>query len=157
MARADIALTPAEIAAFLDEHHLVHVATLRSSGMPHLVTLSYIVLDQRIAFWSYAGAQKIVNLRRDPRLACLVEDGDAPDTVVGVELEGTARLVADRATIQEIGRRVYERTTGVPADDAMLQRMGADKRVGVIVEPERIASWDHRKIKGGYLGRGLSG
>jgi len=50
-----------------------------------------------------------------------------------------------------IGRSVFERYIGEVTDETQpfLESTGA-KRVGVIVHPDRIVSWDHRKLGGQY-------
>jgi PPOX class probable F420-dependent enzyme len=151
--RQAVQLSEAEIADFLAAHTKVQVATLDRSGGPHLTTLYYIVDDHgRLAFWTYRSSQKIVNLRRDARIACLVEEGDAYFDLRGVSIRGRATLVEDFERIRNLGARVAARLAGV-ADVAELGPEGekivdvqATKRVGVIVEPEKVASWDHSKL-----------
>ncbi len=66
----------------------------------------YTLIDGRIAFWTYRTSQKARNLARDPRLACLVEDGADYFELRGVQVTGTVRLVADQAGVLDIGRRI---------------------------------------------------
>jgi hypothetical protein len=49
--------------------------------------------------------------------------------------------------VLEIGRSVADRMAGVPAE-ALEEYVAhtARKRVGYVVEPARIVSWDHRKL-----------
>ncbi|MDX6233360.1 MAG: hypothetical protein QOH68_2375 [Nocardioidaceae bacterium] len=148
-------MTPVEIDQFLRDHHFMHLATARPGGMPHLVSMWYGLIDGHVAFWSYAKAQKILNLRRNPQLACQIEDGQHPSEVRGIEIEGTARFVEDLAEVAAVGRAVNTQGFGQAPTDEALERMGVRKRVAVIVEPVRIASWDHRKIPGGYLGSAI--
>ncbi len=149
--RARVRMSDAEVAAFLAEASKVQVATLNADGSPHLTTLFHVVLDGRIAFWTYARSQKIRNLERDPRIGCLVEDGDEYLELRGVSVSGTADLVRDEATVRRIGTAVVQRMAG----SADLGELGAGeverqvpKRVGVLVRPERVASWDHRRMRG---------
>ncbi|HKY57367.1 MAG TPA: pyridoxamine 5'-phosphate oxidase family protein [Aeromicrobium sp.] len=148
--RQSVQLDDAEIAEFLASHMKVQVATLDSTGGPHLTTLYYVLDDDgRIAFWTYASSQKIVNLRRDPRIACLVEDGDEYFDLRGVSIRGRAQLVEDFEGIKAIGRKVATAMAGVAdlgAEGDAIVEAQARKRVGVIVEPVKVASWDHGKL-----------
>lgn len=148
--RQAVQLDDAEIADFLASHMKVQVGTLGRDGGPHLTTLYYILDDEgRIAFWTYASSQKIVNLRRDPRIACLIEDGDAYFDLRGVSIRGRAQLVEDFDGILTIGRKVASRMAGgidLGEEGEALVAAQARKRVGVIVEPEKVASWDHGKL-----------
>jgi PPOX class probable F420-dependent enzyme len=145
-----VQLDDAEIAEFLASHMKVQVGTLDASGGPHLTTLYYVVDDDgRIAFWTYGSSQKIVNLRRDPRIACLIEEGDEYFDLRGVSIRGRAQLVEDFDGIKAIGRKVVTAMAGgadLGAEGEAIVDAQARKRVGVIVEPVKVASWDHSKL-----------
>lgn len=147
--RDAVRMTPDEQSAFLADRIKVQVATVGRDGMPHLTTLFYVLDEGRIAFWTYAASQKVANLRRDPRVACLVEDGEAYDELRGVSIRGRASLIEEYDEIRALGARVLARMAG----GADLGDLGdqivdaqARKRVGVVIEPETVASWDHRKM-----------
>jgi PPOX class probable F420-dependent enzyme len=146
-------MTPAEVDEFLAGRHVMNVATIGRDGRPHLVAMWYGFLDGKPAFWTFAKAQKVVNLRRDPRLTCLVEDGDVYEELRGVELVATGTIVEDYDAVLEIGKSVGLRYTGpVALSEAALPFLEAQarKRVGVVLHVERVVSWDHRKLGGGY-------
>jgi PPOX class probable F420-dependent enzyme len=140
-------MTDAEIAAFLAGHRKVQLATINRDGTPHLVAMYYVMLGGQIAFWTYRTSQKALNLARDPRLACLVETGEEYFDLLGVQVTGIARCIEEPAGVLEIGRGVAAAMGGVPAG-AVEEYVAhaARKRFGYIVEPQRIASWDHRKL-----------
>jgi PPOX class probable F420-dependent enzyme len=153
MARRDgVRMEDAEIGDFLAGNVKVQVASLGKDGAPHLTTLFYVVLDGRIAFWTYARSQKVRNLERDPRVSALVEDGTDYLELRGVSITGTARLVRDPDRVLEIGSAVAVRMVGAKTLDDLgevgrdLVEKQAAKRVAVIVHPVRVASWDHRKL-----------
>jgi hypothetical protein len=105
------------------------------------------MLGGRIAFWTYRSSQKARNLARDPRVTCLVETGEEYFELRGVQVVGTARCVEDPAGVLEIGRGVAAVTTGMTADAlAEYTARTARKRVGFVVEPLRVISWDHRRL-----------
>jgi PPOX class probable F420-dependent enzyme len=142
-----VTMTDAEVAALLGSSRKVQLATINPDGTPHLVTMFYALIGGRIAFWTYQTSQKARNLARDPRLACLVEDGDDYFELRGVQVTGTVHRVEDQAGILDIGRRIAGGLGGVPADalDEYVAH-AARKRVGFIVAPQRVVSWDHRKL-----------
>lgn len=148
--RDAVKLTDDETRALLAENMKVQIATIGPDGAPHLSTLFYVLDDEgRIAFWTYGRSQKIVNLRRDARITALVEDGTDYFELRGVSITGTARLVEEYDDILALGARVASRMV----DGADLGEFGdqmvakqAQKRVGVIVVPDKVASWDHRKM-----------
>jgi PPOX class probable F420-dependent enzyme len=137
-------MSPTEVAAFLAAGRKVQLATINRDGTPHLVTMFYGMRDGRIAFWTYRTSQKARNLARDPRLTCLVEDGDGYFELRGVQLRGTVEFVDDVAAV---GRLIAAQLAGVPADELdSYVAQAAAKRVAYVVRPEHVASWDHRKL-----------
>lgn len=139
-----------EVAAFLAGRRKVHVATLGRDGGPHLMPMYFLVLDGAVTFWTYTASQKIANLRRDPRITVMAEDGEAYFDLRGVQIAGQAHLTADPTLVTAFGERLYERYFG-PLDEngrAYVARSAA-KRTRVTVEPLRVVSWDHRKLNGG--------
>ena len=70
----------------------------------------YALLDGRIAFWTYRTSQKARNLARDPRLTCLVEDGEDYFELRGVQVAGVVR--PDRRPGRGAGDRPPHRGRG---------------------------------------------
>jgi PPOX class probable F420-dependent enzyme len=140
-------MTTQEAAALLDAARKIQLATINPDGTPHLVTMFYVLIDDRIAFWTYRVSQKARNLARDPRVTCLVETGEDYFELRGVQVNGIARSVEDFEGVLGIGRRIAAGLQGVPADalDDYVAKQ-ARKRTGYIVEPTRVVSWDHRKL-----------
>ena len=140
-----------EISAFLEAGRDLQVASINVDGTPHLVTMWYAMQDGEIAFWTYGKSQKIINLRRDPRLTVLVATGEVYEQLKGVSIQGQAEIVDDPDDVLRYGEAVYERYWG-PLNDTVregVRAMGA-KRVVIVVKPDKILSWDHSKLGGSY-------
>jgi PPOX class probable F420-dependent enzyme len=146
-----IKMTPEELQAFLDGRRTMNVATIGPSGHPHVHAMWYGFVDGKPAFWTFGKSQKILNLRRDPKITALVEDGDTYSELRGAELFGTGRIVEDPAEIVAIGVAVAERYTGPVTDQSRpFIEAQAGKRLGVVIDVERVVSWDHSKLGGTY-------
>jgi PPOX class probable F420-dependent enzyme len=145
--RAQIEMSAEEIDAFLAEKHTMSMATVNRDGSIHLVAMWYGFLEGEVAFETKAKSQKAVNVRRNPAITVMVEAGDTYEQLVGVQIQGRAEVVDDPERMFELGISVYERHVGPYCKDrrkyveAML-----NKRVVIKVHPERVASWDHRKL-----------
>jgi PPOX class probable F420-dependent enzyme len=145
-------MTEGEIAEFLAPARNLQVATINQDGTPHLVTMYYAVIDGKIVFWTYRKSQKVLNLRRDPRITVLVEDGKEYGELRGVQITGRAALSEDHDAVMAVGERLFVRYFGDDLNDAARAGVEASaaKRVSITVEPDRIVSWDHTKLGGGY-------
>lgn len=152
MSRRDmIRMNKEEIRALLEEQRIVQIATIDHDGWPHLIAMWYIVVNDQVVFWTYAKSQKVLNLRRDARLTCLVETGDGYTELRGVQIKGRAIIRDDYETVQRLGAIIWERYNG-PLTETSRHMVAAQaaKRVIIFVEPVEIVSWDHRKLAGGY-------
>jgi PPOX class probable F420-dependent enzyme len=145
--RAQIAMSAAEVTAFLDEQRVVTCATLGRDGWPHLMPLWYVVRAGELWAWTYAKSQKVRNLERDARCTLQVETGDTYDQLRGVMIKAEATI--HREHVLELGVEIFERYTGAPVDPEAL-RAQAVKRVGLQFVVRSVASWDHRKLAGVY-------
>src|SRR5262249_39037889 len=100
---------------------------------------------------TYAKSQKAVNIRRDPKVALLAESGDTYDTLKGVLIRGRAELIHDVDACVGVLTRVHAKMMGsLPSGIEEALKQQARKRVVIKVTPDRVASWDHRKLGGVY-------
>ena len=146
--RSKIVMGDDEIAEFIDHSRTATMATLSADGKPHLVAMWYAVVDGEIWFETKAKSQKAVNLRRNPTLTVMIEDGKTYDTLRGVSIDGRAEIVdSDPEVLLRVGISVWERYTAPYTDemrpyvDQMMRN-----RIAVRVVPTRQRSWDHRKL-----------
>lgn len=146
--REKIRMGAEEIEVFIEEQKSLQVGTINSDGSIHLSTLWFAVVDDLIVFETYTSSQKVVNLERDPRITVLLEDGLEYNNLRGVMIKGTANLVSEPTEVKQIAREVIKRNQPEIPDE-MLDDAAASlavKRTVVTVVPEKVVSWDHRKI-----------
>lgn len=152
MSRRDqIRMSDDEVAAFLDGRHTMNIATLNHDGSIHMVAMWYAMDGTDPVFWTFAKAQKIRNIERDPRITALVEAGDVYEELRGVELVGTAELLTEPDDVLRVGEMVMERYSGPVTDETRpFLAATAAKRWAVRVKVARTVTWDHRKLGGTY-------
>jgi len=148
--RLAIRMTEEEIDDFLDSHLRASMGTVNRDGSIHLVPLHYARFGSQLLCWTDPGSQKAVNLRRDPRISALVEDGGPFEERRGVSMSGTAEVVVDDVALAlEVGRGMvakWPQPVAQAARDTFLEM--AAVRAVVRMTPERVLSWDHRKLAG---------
>lgn len=147
MARPDIRLTPDEQQAFLREQRKCALATLDQHGFPHLVAMNFVFRDGAFYMTSYGKAQKVLNARRDPRVAVMVESGSDYAELKGVMARGDCEIIDDPERVREVfawlgAGRAIARPSG--------SAQSVPKRVVMKILPHRIVSWDHSKLGGRY-------
>ena len=72
-----VRLTPEEIDEFLTGGHTLLLGTIRKSGEPFITPLWYVYMDGAFYFRTLERSAKVGHIRRDPRVCCTVETGDA--------------------------------------------------------------------------------
>jgi PPOX class probable F420-dependent enzyme len=145
--RDRIKMTKGEIDEFLSGRRTMTMCTINHDGTIHAVAMWYGFLEGAVAIETKSKSQKVKNLRRNPTMTMMVEDGDSYEELRGVELVGRAEIVEDADRIWELGVSVFERYQAPyteqmrPFVEAML-----NKRVVVKLHLDRAVSWDHRKL-----------
>ena len=151
--REQIRMSPEEVQAFLDGSRTIILCS--NDGPPHPMPMWFTTDDDgAILMTTFAKSHKVVNLRQDPRVSLLVEDGEQYQELRGVVLHGDADINEDPEVVLDTLAAVTARYAGMdtPMDDTMKEglRATAAKRVRLRVTPERVVSWDHRKLGGVY-------
>ena len=150
--RQQIALTAEEQARFLNEHQTIVLCTIDKRGYPHAVAMWFLVDgDGSVLMTTYDKSQKAMNIRRNPKVALLVESGVVYDQLRGVLIRGRAELIKDVDRCATLLTRIHQKMGGAvqPGIEEVMKAQ-ARKRVLIRIVPERTSSWDHGKLGGVY-------
>ena len=112
--------------------------------------MSYLFWEDLPAMWTDPGSQKVRNLRRNPSITCLVEEGTRFEDFRAVQIRGRAELIDDADASCAAGELLFGRYSpdGLSGDLKAAAAAMAAQRVIVVVHPEEVVSWDHRKLAG---------
>jgi PPOX class probable F420-dependent enzyme len=149
MARPDIRLSPEEQAQFLRENRKCALATIDRDGFPHVVAMNFVLRDGAYWMTSYGKAQKVVNIRRNPKVALMVETGSAYAELKGVMVRGHCEIVEDAEAVRQVFAWSAEARGDTYKRPAAAQD-SAPKRVVLKIVPDKTVTWDHSKLGGRY-------
>ncbi|GHC86609.1 pyridoxamine 5'-phosphate oxidase family protein [Streptomyces flavofungini] len=142
-----IMMTPGELDAFLAAERTCRVATVSADGAPHVSALWFAWDGTSLWLYSITRSKRWAELRRDPRLAVVVDAGEQYGELRGVELTGTAEFVGESPRTGEpcpeldVPERLFARK------NFGLEEMVHDGRHAWLrLTPDAIASWDFRKL-----------
>ena len=94
---------------FLRGRHLANLATVEGQR-PNASAVEFVNDGLTLFFVSIPKTQKVVNLAENPAVALTVNSaGRSRRDVMGVQYYGRARPVADRETIERIGRVFFDK------------------------------------------------
>ena len=142
MPKLDISLTNEEMEEYMATQRMTRVATADSDGTPHVVPLWFVWVDGCMFLNSTLGNVTIENAEQSGKATAVVDDGEAYDELKGVVVTARFTRADDDPRIPQASQAWSDKYMGgnpVP--------YGAWKnRAWFRLDPERIASWDFRKI-----------
>lgn len=152
--RSEIQMTDEELAEFLNGEPFGVLGTIGPTGFPHQVTIGFVPDGVRsIVMTSFGRAQKVANALRNPQASFLVERPTPYHQIRGVLATGKVSVITDPDLVEMWHFRSKDRSAGLlspeelpPVDDNKV----LPKRVLLVLDVERIVSWDHRKLHGVY-------
>lgn len=150
MAR-NVRLNPDEAWQVVEASHTGILTSLRRDGMPVSLPVWFVVVDRRVYVAGPATTKKFGRLRRDPRVAFLVESGSKWVELVGVHLTGTAREVDDPELLARVQAALDAKYSAYRIDrTAMPERTRQHYEtptVTIEIQPhERILTWDNARL-----------
>jgi len=153
--RAQIRMTDDEVRQFLEQTKTIILCSIGKDGSPHPMPMWFgLEEDGAVIMTTFTKSQKILNLRRDPRVTLLAEAGESYPELRGVVIHGRAEIDTEVESVFATLRKVSVRMGTVPSGDSEAIREGlrasAKKRCLIRVKPEKVVSWDHRKLGGVY-------
>lgn len=140
--RFDLSLTDDEMEPYLRSQLTARVATADESGTPHVVPLWFVWNDGTLFLNSTLGNPTVENALRSGRAAAVVDDGDDYEVLRGVTVSGHVERAEDDPRLPVVEAewsRKYLRGGELP-----YRRWRG--RIWLRLVPDRVASWDFRKI-----------
>jgi hypothetical protein len=139
-------MTADELDEFLASERTCRVATSWPSG-PHVTPLWFTWDGTSLWLYSITRSQRWTDLSQDPRVAVIVDTGHAYDELRGAELRGQVERVGEVP-------RTGEPQPELEAPERLFARKytGGDqlfydhKHAWLRLTPEKIVSWDFRKL-----------
>ena len=80
--------------------------------------MNYFVKDGAFYMTSYGKAQKVVNIRRNPRVGLMVEAGNSYSELRGVMVRGRCEIIEDPEAVQAVFAAMAEGRGRAPARHA---------------------------------------
>ena len=147
--RRQIRFTPEEQVAFLREHRKAALATIDKDGFPHLVAMNFFEKGGVFYMTSYGKAQKVLNIRRDTKVALMIEAGNTYSELRGVMVRGHCEIIEGAEAVRAAFVAMAQ-ARGTPTERPRAETDSAQKRVVLKIVPDKITSWDHSKLGGAY-------
>jgi PPOX class probable F420-dependent enzyme len=147
-----IRLSAEEAWAFLEKGHTGILTSLRRDGWPISLPVWYVALDRKIYVSGPARTRKFGRIRRDPRVAFLVESGLRWKELAAVHLTGRARTVTDPPELERMAKAMDAKYAAFRTDRSRMPAATAEhyrrETAAVCIEPEgKLLTWDNARME----------
>ncbi|OSZ57685.1 pyridoxamine 5-phosphate oxidase [Streptomyces pharetrae CZA14] len=142
-----IMMTPGELEEFLTAERTCRVATVSADGAPHVSPLWFVWDGGSLWLYSITRSRRWADLRRDARLAVVIDAGREYDELRGAELSGSAAYVGEvprtgephpvLEPVERLFARKYFGLDALPHDG---------RHAWLRLTPDAVRSWDFRKL-----------
>src|SRR5262245_43134659 len=152
-------MTSAEVREFLRTQRTLILSTLKRNGAPVSHALWFTYLDDAVYFDTQSASLKARNIRRDPRVCCLVEAGETYFELRGVMIQGRCVPVEETDEIRRVEVAAAEKNTRIGSGLEELPSWFADNRQGrrtrgsramFKVSLERVTTWNFGRARDHY-------
>ncbi|MBV2356377.1 pyridoxamine 5'-phosphate oxidase family protein [Streptomyces sp. J2-1] len=142
-----IMMSPGELDDFLSTQRTCRVATVGADGTPHVSALWFAWDGGSLWLYSVVRSRRWAQLRHDQRVAVIVDSGEEYDQLRGVELSGRVEFVGEIPRVGELRAELDTAETLFARKNFGLEELPHDGRhAWVRLTPEKIVSWDFRKL-----------
>lgn len=152
-------MTPVEVREFLHTQRTLVLSTLDRHGAPVSHALWFTYLDDAIYLDTRSESFKARNIRRDPRVCCLVEAGETYFELRGVMIRGRCVPVDAPEEIQRVEAAAAEKSARIGSGTEELpswfgenrqDRRTRGSRAMFKVPLEKVTTWNFGQVRDHY-------
>ena len=125
----------ADVRAFLQGKHFGKLATVQKDGSPHVTPVWYMLEDGKVIVNTTTERVKYFNVRRDPRVALLIDNGYSY-----VMIAGRARVAEERDHKKDIETLAVRYMGEEAGKKAARERYWRDPRVSLEIIPSNVVA-----------------
>jgi len=149
-----------EVREFLKSQRTLILSTLKRDGAPVAHALWFTYLDDAVYIDIQSESFKARNIRRDPRVCCLVEAGESYFDLRGVMIQGRCVTVDDPEEAERVdaaraekNARIGSGTEDLPSwfGDSRRSRRSRGARSLLKVPLEKVTTWNFGQSRDHYV------
>ena len=138
--RSALRMTPDELERFLQTERTVRVGTVSPDGEPHVAPLWFVWHEGAMYFNSLKRSRRSRDLEHGSRVSACVDAGHEYGELRGAVLYGSLETAGDVPEIRQRFGNKYWNGMHIPE---------VKSHSWLVLRPERIVSWDFKKIPSG--------
>ncbi len=127
---------------FLKSQKILRLATIDSSGDPHIVPVWYRYTNGRLYVGTNTKTRKAKNIKKNSKVSFCVDIGIRSPGIVGVMGIGRARLILKTSMVESLARKILLRYFKSLKNKSAQQLLDQTDCVIEII-PKRITDWKY--------------
>ena len=148
--RQYVAMSRKEVWSFLESQRRVYLGFAMENGYPHVTPIWFVVMGERL----YMRAQNYkvkVGLAAKGKACVVIDDGDRYRELRGAVMWGRSKILTDKKLIAAITKLFEAKYSGRQWKAEEMPKKWVNERTGekrAFIEfvPEKVDSWDNRKV-----------
>ena len=127
---------------FLKSQKILRLATIDSSGNPHIVPVWYIYTNKKFYIGTNTKTKKAKNIKKNSKISFCIDTGIKSPGIFGVMGVGRARLILKTDKVEVLAKRILLRYFKNLENQSAQQLLNQTDCVIEII-PKKITNWEY--------------
>lgn len=127
---------------FLKSQKILRLATIDSSGNPHIVPVWYIYTNEKFYIGTNTKTKKAKNIKKNSKISFCIDTGIKSPGIFGVMGVGRARLILKIDKVEVLAKRILLRYFKNLENQSAQQLLNQTDCVIEII-PKKITNWEY--------------
>ena len=127
---------------FLKSQKILRLATIDSTGNPHIVPVWYMYVNYKFYVGTNTGTEKAKNIKKNPKISFCVDTGIRSPDIFGVMGIGRARLILKTDKVESLAKKILRRYFSSLKDQSAQQLLDQTDCI-IEITPKKITTWKY--------------
>ena len=127
---------------FLRTQKILRLATIDSSGNPHIVPVWYMYVNKKFYVGTNTKTKKAKNIKKNPKVSFCIDTGIKSPGIFGIMGVGRARLILKKDRVERLAKKILLRYFKNLENQSAHQLLNQTDCVIEII-PKNITNWKY--------------
>ncbi|CUR51004.1 Pyridoxamine 5'-phosphate oxidase-like FMN-binding protein [Nitrosotalea devaniterrae] len=127
---------------FLKSQKILRLATIDSSGSPHIVPVWYMYRNGKFYVGTNTRTQKAKNIKKNPKVSFCVDVGVRSPDIIGIMGTGRARLILKKDSVESFSKRILLRYFKSLKNKSAQQLLDQTDCI-IQITPRKVTEWKY--------------
>lgn len=127
---------------FLKSQKILRLATIDSTGVPHIVPVWYMYKNNKFYVGTNTGTRKARNIRKNPKVSFCVDVGVRSPDIIGVMGTGRAKLILKKDVVGSLAKKILLRYFKNMRNESAQQLFDQTDCI-IQITPRKVTEWKY--------------